>query len=746
VAERSIQDIDPIEIDGIEDNANVSVQLESIEENFIEVDGGLTDDELKQLLSSEIADAMTYIQGSEFIADERETNYEYYRGVMDDLPAPQGRSRVTDRAVSTYINMMLPSLLRVFTAGKNIAVYEPVGEEDSEIADLITRYINDCIFRKDNQGEALIRDWAWNGLVGKVGVVKAYYEEKFETSEETYEGLNDIEFANIVEQVDANPELEITNHTGQKITVNEMEGTPARHDITVVKTINKSTVKLENIEWEEFVISRDAKNLEDALLKSHRTYIRAGDLIDMGYDEQIVSSLPTYTERAYNSQAFDDYYRERNRADSPDPALREVLVHEGIIKCDYDGTGVKEWYFVAGGSENVVDVLKMEPYECQIVFADFCPEPIPNLFFGRCPADSLVEIQRANTVITRMMLDSGYLSMTPQREVVFENLVNPEQLTNMNPGAPVYVTKAGSIREIPVPFVGQQALPMLNHFDAQAEARTGVSKTAMGLNPDVLSNQSATSANIAYSASLGKVEMIARMWADNGMRKLFSGILKMLIKYQNYTRIYRMDGKAVQIDPRQWEAFSNMDVNITTGLGTGNRERDMAMMGMIVKKQESILAQYGKDTPLVNWTKYSRALQDMAEASGIKNPEMYFGEVPEDYQSPPSPPNPDMIEAQRKAQKDQQDFQVDMMGLQLKARELALKEAEVQLKAGQVLTPAEIQKLQLQYEKMLIEAELKRQKIALDAQTKMQELNVEARLEKYAIDKKAPSGQGIIPD
>ena len=732
--------------EGIESLAgDVEISVETLEEDFKEVNKGLTEDQLKQLLSNEISDAMTYIQGSEFIADDRETAYEYYRGIMDDLPSPAGRSRVTDRAVSTYINMMLPSLMRVFTAGKNIAVYEPVGEEDSKIAELITRYVNDCVFRKDNQGEALIRDWAWNALVGKVGVVKAYYEEKYETEEESFEGLNDFEFADIVMKSEQNNLIEITNHTAQKAIVNGVEG-EGLHDITITKTINKSTVKLENIEWEEFVISRDAKNLEDAVLKSHRTFTRAGDLIEMGYDEDIVSHLPTYNERVYQSQAFDDYYRDRNRADSPDPMLREVLVHEGIIKCDYDGTGVKEWYFVAGGSDNVVEILKMEPYECQIVFADFCPEPIPNVFFGRCPADNLVEIQRVNTVITRMMLDSGYLSLTPQREVVFENLVNPEQLTNLAPAAPVYVTKAGSVREINVPFVGQQALSMLNHFEQQAEARTGISKASMGLDPDVLSNQSATASNIAYSASLGKVEMIARMWADGGMRKLFKGILKMLIKYQNYTRIYRMDGEAVQIDPRQWEAFSDMDVNITTGLGTGNRERDMAMLNMIVGKQEAILSQYGKNSPLVDWNKYSRALQDLAEASGLKNPELYFGEIPQGYQPPQEPPSAEQMEAQRKMQKDQQDFQVDMMGLQLKARELALKEAEVQISAGQSMSPADIQKLQLQYEKMLIEAELKRQKIMMEAKAKQEELAIEATLEKYAIDKKARSGQGIIPD
>ena len=712
---------------------------------------GLSEEQLKILLGSEITDAMTYINGTEFIADDRNTNYEYYLGIMNDVPSPQGRSGVTDRSVHTYINMMLPSLMRVFTSGKNIAVYEPVGEEDAETADLITRYVNDCVFRKDNQGDMLIRDWCWNALVGKVGVLKSYYEENFVKSEQTYEGLNDIEFAELVASTEQNPELEVKAHT-----VEQMEGpnpmSPGQmtavsvHDLTIERTINNSTVKIENIDWDEFVISRDAPNLEDAVLKSHRTFKRAGDLIALGYAEDDIDRLPTYTDRVYNQKVNDLYYTQRDRTDSPDPMLREVLVHEGIIKCDYDGTGVKEWYFVAGGGEQVVEILKMEPYECQVVFADFCPEPIPNLFFGRCPADSLVEIQKVQTVLTRMMLDSGYLAMTPQREVVFENLINPEQLTNLSPGAPVYVNKPGTIREIPIPFVGGQALNMLQHFDAQAEARTGVSKSSMGLNVDALSNQSATAANIAYSASLGKVEMIARIFADGGMRKLFRGVLKQLIKYQDYSRIIRMDGSAMAIDPRQWEMFTDMDVSVSTGLGTGNKDRDMAMMNQIVGKQEAIISQFGPSSPLVDLNKYSRALQDMAEASGIKNPELYFGEIPEGYQLPQQGPDKDQMEAQRKQQKDQMDFQVDMMGLQLKARELALKEAEVQISAGNTMTPADIQKLQLQYEKMLIEAELKRTKIAADAEIKLQELDVEARLEKYAIDQKSRSGQGIIPN
>ena len=728
-----------------EPEAKIEQVVETVETEL----EGLTEEQLKLLIGTEISDAMTYIQGSDFIADDRETAYEYYRGVMDDLPSAPGRSRVTDRAVATYINMMIPSLLRVFTAGNNIAQFEPVGEEDSEVASLITRYVNDCVFRKDNQGDMVIRNWCWDALVGKVGIIKAYYNESYKTEEETFEGLNDLEFADIVQRIEASDELDIKAHTATSVSgpneMGEIVG-GSSHDLQTVRTVNTSTVKIDNIPWEEFVISRDARNLEDAVLKSHRTFKRAGDLIEMGYDADMIARLPSYTDQRYETRIYDDYNRDRSRVDSPDPSLREVLVHEGIVKCDYDGSGVKEWYFVAGGGENVVEILKMEPYDCQIIFADFCPEPIPGVFFGRCPADALVEIQRVNTVITRMMLDSGYLSMTPQREVVFDNLINPEQLTNLAPGAPVYVSRPNTVRELQVPFVGTQALNMLQYFEGQAEYRTGVSKASMGLDPDILANQSATAANIAYSSSLGKVEAIARMWADNGMRKLFRGILKMLIKYQDFARIVRMDGRAVAIDPRQWEAFNDMDVSISTGLGTGNRDRDLAMMNQIVSKQEAIIGQFGPSTPLVDLNKYSRALQDMALAAGIKNTELYFGTIPQGWQPPQKPPDAEQMEVQRKTQKDQADMQINMMELQLKARELALKEAQILAESGQSMTEADIQKLQLQYEKMLLDAELKRQKMALDATAKLQELEIEAKLEQYAIDQKSPSGQGIIPE
>ncbi|MDX2143005.1 MAG: hypothetical protein SFV19_06600 [Rhodospirillaceae bacterium] len=618
---------------------------------------GMSEDQLERLLATEIEQALSFIHSSDLIAAQRERNYDYYRGVMDDVPAARGRSRVTDRTLSAYINMMLPGLLRVFTAGKDIALYEPTGLEDEALAKLVTRYVNDVVFRKDNRGEIILYQWAFDALVQKVGVLKVWWHEEHETKDDTLMGLTDEEFVLVVRVAEYRGD-EIIAHTAHDATPAAAEqpnvmdsgvgGTdgagqvvplPQTHDITIRRKINKSRVRIENVPPEEFVINRDARTLEDATLVSHRTYRRAGELMAQGYPLALIDTLPTFSEHRYIRRGDDDE-RQRGPAQAKpvDPMMREIAVHEGIVRCDYDGKGVREWFFVAAGGEGRVKVLTMEPYAHQVVFADFCPNPLPHMFWGRCPADDLAEIQKVNTVLIRQMLDNLYLSNTPQREVVQDLIVKPDQLMNMAPGAPILVKQAGAIREISVPFTAQAALTAIQYFEAVAETRTGISRQSAGLEPNTLANQSATAANIAYSASLGKIEMIARIWAHGGMRKLFRGILNILTRYQDFQRIVRMDGRAQAVDPQAWASFTDMDVVVNTGLGTGARERDMMFLGNVLKEQKEILQSLGPANPIVGLKQYVTALHKTAEAAGITNPQAFFRD-PGDW-APPAPPPP----------------------------------------------------------------------------------------------------------
>ena len=74
----------------------------------------LTQEDVEKLLAAEMVAGLEYVYGADNIAAERDRNYDYYRGVMNDLPSPVGRSRVVEPTIANYIGLMKPSLLRIF--------------------------------------------------------------------------------------------------------------------------------------------------------------------------------------------------------------------------------------------------------------------------------------------------------------------------------------------------------------------------------------------------------------------------------------------------------------------------------------------------------------------------------------------------------------------------------------------------------------------------------------------------------
>ncbi len=613
----------------------------------------LAPEDVEKILTAEMSAGLEYVYGADNIAAERDRNYDYFRGIMADLPAPPGRSKVVEPTVANYIGLLKPQLLRIFTAGRTIADYISPKPELQEMVKLATRFINDVVFKKDNRGELLLYDWATDGLVQKLGIAMYYWEEVWESKDEIHQGIPEEALLIGV------PKIE---QAGDQIIEHE-QAPDGSHSIKVRTKVNKSKCCIDIIPPEEFIISRNARTFEDAILRAHRTGVMVGDLIRQGFDAEKVEELPDYTmQDLYAAQKYGQLNPtdQRNRGASADPSLRKVAITRGILKCDYDGTGIKEWFFVAGGPQHAMTLLDIQQYNNQIGFADFCPEPMPHTVFGTCPADRLAGQQKIDTVLTRGMLDSLYLAITPQREVVMDLIVKPDQLMNMAPGAPVLVKAANAIREISIPFVGREVLAVKDYFSAQSEMTSGVGRMTAGLDPDALQNQSATASNNQMSAQQGRAEMYARVWAQGGMRKLFRGVFMCVKAHQDFARVVQIDGAPQSVDPRAWDGLEDLDVNINTGLGTGNRERDFAMLTNIALEQKEIIAAFGPQNPIVDLKKSVRTLQLKAEAAGISYPENFFGDPinPDGslwvFQPPPPQPTPDMqLQAQALVQVEQ---------------------------------------------------------------------------------------------
>jgi F0F1-type ATP synthase membrane subunit b/b' len=254
---------------------------------------------------------------------------------------------------------------------------------------------------------------------------------------------------------------------------------------------------------------------------------------------------------------------------------------------------------------------------------------------------------------------------------------------------------------------------MLQYLDDAQAKRTGVSDMQQGLNPDVLQNVTAAAVAASTAAAGGKLELVARIFAETGVKTLFQGILQLLCKYQDKPTVMRLRGKYVPVDPREWS--NQYDVDISVGLGTGSKAEQMTMLQMVLAKQEAILQQFGPNNPLVSVGQYRGTLGRFIEAAGFTDSAEFFKEITPEIEAQlaqPKQPQPDPTTAAL-IQQSQAQIQI------------AQQKAQADVQAAQQKAMADIQ---LQREKAAAEIQLMREKTEAQMALKARELEAEIQL------------------
>jgi hypothetical protein len=285
----------------------------------------------------------------------------------------------------------------------------------------------------------------------------------------------------------------------------------------------------------------------------------------------------------------------------------------------------------------------------------------------------------------------------------------------------------GAVQALTVPPTAAQSFPMLDYMDQVLQKRSGVTQTSQGLDPNILQNTTATAIAAMQQAGSGRLEMIARIFADTGVKDLFAGIFHLLCKYQDKERVLRLRGKYVNVDPRNWK--TNYDVSINVGLGTGNKDQQMAMAAMVLQKQEQILSTQGFANPLVTVGQYRNTLGRFIEAAGYKDSNEFFKEISPELDAAISQPQPPqqmpmdpavqayMAQTQAQIQGDQAKLQAQIEANKFKAQsDLQIEREKNTLE------------IQLAREKAAAEIQLARDKAAAQIELKSAELQADTRL------------------
>jgi hypothetical protein len=530
---------------------------------------------------------------------------------------------------------------------------------------------------------------------------------------------------------------------------------PKFHDVTVITKKTYACARVEGVPPEEFGIERNAKSICDASYCFHEVARRQSDLIADGFDPEQIKKLPSYSILTHPEALARDTVDENQFGSGDDnlnDASRLIRVTEHYIRMDYEEDKKKprtSLYRVTTGGEDA-DILRRKgddekTYADDIVeidvvpFAAMTPVMITHRFFGRSVADLVMDIQRIKTALLRGMLDNLYLHNQPRVEVS-ESHATPNTVPDLllsRPGGIVRTKQPGGLQWQTVPDITASVYPALQYFDSTREWRTGVSRQGQGVDANALQNQVATIANQMFNASQAKIKLIARIFAETGIKDLFGLLHGIIRRNGSQAQTVRLRNKWVSVNPREWKAREDMTINV--GLGTGSREQQLQQLGMLTVAQEKAIA-----VGLVSRKNLYNSAKELVKLIGRKDPESFFTPPGEQQQQQPGqPPDPDSqpieppedpkkAEIAAKVQMEQMKAQTDMAALQARNEiEKTQAQADIATSSTKLQNEAAMaeRKFQFDMEMETRRFELERELKLLDAQIKQQEFERSQQLE-----------------
>ena len=682
----------------------------------------MTDEEILSKIDNE--EQIAYGINDAQLSSERAEAINYYLGEKFGNEV-EGRSQVVSYDVQDTIESALPQLLKPFVSGDEVVAFEPKGPEDQAAAEQETDYVNHIVMEKNN-GFEIFYVWFKDALLSKNGYVKVYHEEYEEAEEEEYEGLTDAQ----LDMLASDDNVEILEHetypdpsvtpmpiTPQMVTPPQVErddGTisieqesaqafmqPMLHNVKIRVKEMTGEIKIKNVAPENIMVSVDCSgvDLNTARFVQHRELMspsEVAEIFDVDEDE-LNTIMAEQDEFEIESNARDIYSEQYDRAvDTTD-----ILVRDTYLKVN----GERHRYVLVGNRI----IYKDESCD-NVPFACISPMLMPHRHIGRSYTDLTRDIQMIKSTLIRGQLDNMYLSNNGRYAI--SDRVNLDDMLTSRPGGIVRVQGEPGASILPLqhaPFP-PTSFSMVEYMDNMKEKRTGITAYNQGLDSNSL-NKTATGVQQIMSAAQQRLELVARTFAETGVKDLFMLVHRLIRKNVTKPDIVRIRNKWVNIDPREWK--NRKDLSISVGLGAGNKDQQLMHINAILQLQEKAL-QVG----LTNPEKIYNALAKLTQNAGFKNPDEFWvnpANMPQGMQQ--KQPNPQDTLIQGQLAIEQAKAQGDMA--------IAQQKAQANLQQEQLRSENDVI---IEREKIAAQAELERFKAQLKAETDLAIAQIKAQV------------------
>ena len=657
----------------------------------------ITEEDLISRIRGEITTSLGYM--GDTISKQREQAMKYYYGLPFGNEV-EGRSQYVDSTVQDTIEWIKPSLMRVFASGDEMVKFSPHGPEDVEMAKQATDYVN-YIFVKDNPGWEIMYSWFTDALLSKNGIVKVWWDEYEDWNREEYNGLEELQFETLI----MSPSVEVIEHTSypdpqynameETTTVGMMPGmeVPQIHDVVIKRYSDTGKIRIENVQPSEFLIARESKTIQDSRFVCHRVLKTLSELREMYPDENLDpedlgggdDDLASYDTERLERYMFDKsakYWEGWGDAGTDEDGLRTYWLHESFLRTDFDNDGITELRKVCSVGDKVLQNDAVD----SIPFISLSPIKIPHKFFGLSVADLVMDLQLMKSTLMRNLMDNMY-NQNYGRYAVLEGQANLDDLLTQRPGGVVRVKSPNAVTPLATPSLEPYSFQMLEYLDSIRESRAGVSKMSQGMNDNALtSHTTATAVNAVMSAAQSRVELIARNFAETGVKELMYRLYELLLKNQDKERVVMLRNNWVPVRPDSWN--DKYDCTVSVALGNGNKDQQLAHLSAIMQFASEAMK---GGLPIANPQNMYNIGAAMVKNMGIQNVQDFLTDP--STLPPPQPPGPTP------------EQQIEQQEMQLKQQELQIKAADVQIKQ---------QKIEQEAQKNAVDAQLKVEVLKLE--------------------------------
>jgi hypothetical protein len=593
----------------------------------------------------------------------------------------EGFSQVVTRDVLETVEGIMPDLMKIFTSGDTVVEFDPVGPHDEPQVEIEGKYINH-IFMNRGCGYKVLYDWFKDALLMKNGIVRVGWNSCEQVQFREYEALTEEEYQ-ILEDGESDEDI----YFGAIYEIDssekyEVDGV-TYYDCRVKITRMRGVPEVETVPSENFFIKERSTDIQSSKFVAIVDYKTRGELIEEGFKEEDVDAavISVYDYNDIADSRFQDPqeptwqgYNSLNGSKYD----REVQVAECYVQTfDQKDQKVKKYRCIQLG-RTCVEYEEVD----RTPLISLAPIMVPHKFTGVSIPDLVKDIQEIRSTVFRQVLDNLALQNSG-RYTALEGQVNLQDLIDNRIGGIVRMKMPGAVTRLDTPDLSQFTIPILEQLNVFKEERTGVSRFQQGLADDALkSHQGTGTVHTMMTAAQNKILLIARNFAETGVRELFVELYNLIREHQTTPDLVPINGRYALVNPNQW--IDRYSAHVTVGIGNGNKDQQLFHLTQISQMLAGI--QQGQFGYLVGPENVFNLASEFIKNSGYDNPAQFIAN-PANVQPPPPEPNPELMEAETNRMEAQAKAQADQGKLQLEAAKLAWEKkvnaAEVSLEATQ---------------------------------------------------------------